>query len=104
MNRNLLLSRIIALGFWAIITGFIIHIRHARMIRIGRETYLARRGAFYDHFYAHPHSIIVQIIAGFILIGFLCVLYELVAFIALKIIEEIDKKDSSSQPGPAMPA
>ncbi|HEY3762053.1 MAG TPA: hypothetical protein VGN23_09930 [Verrucomicrobiae bacterium] len=98
-----LLSKLISLGFWAIIMGLAIHVRHDQLMQMGRDAYLTKRGAVYDHLYSHPDSIIAQTIVGFIMLIFLCLMYELVAFVALKIIQQIDPQEAANRPGPGSP-
>ena len=57
---------------------------------MGREAFLAKETARYDRDFANPHSIVIEVIAGLILIGICLAAYELIAFAVLKILERIN--------------
>jgi hypothetical protein len=87
---NNVASRIIAAGILAIIYGCFTHIMDVNKGQMGREAYLAQQAAKYDHDFAQPHSIVIYVIAGLILIGICLAAYELIAFVVLKILERMN--------------
>jgi uncharacterized membrane protein len=94
--KNTTISRIISVAILAIIGAFINHIDHARSYQMGREAYLAKKADYYDLHLAHPDLIVTHAIVSLILIGIYFAVYELIAFVVLKILERINVNDSNS--------
>ena len=57
---------------------------------MGRDAFLAKEAARYDRIFAHPVSVVIDVIVGLFLLGVLFVTYELIAFVVLKILERIN--------------
>lgn len=95
--KNNLFSKIISAGIFAIITAIAMHGVHANALQIGKDAWLAKKAALYDRDYSHPDSIIMEIIVGLIIIGIFFALYELIAFVILKILEKVSPSDSNDQ-------
>ncbi len=93
---NKMLSRIISIGILAIIAASVIHIAHTKEYQIGREAYLAKEATNYDHHFAHPDSIAGTAIASLFFISAFYAVYELIAFLTLKVLERINADDSKS--------
>jgi hypothetical protein len=88
--KNDKLSRMVSVGILGIIAACAMHIHHARVVQMGREAFLTKQGARYDRLFAHPASIIIELIAGLFLLGVLFAAYELIALVVLKILEKKD--------------
>lgn len=67
-----------------------LHIDHVRGQQLGRDAFLAKEAARYDHQFAQPMPIIAEIIACLILLCVLLVIYEAMAFVIFKILEKIN--------------
>jgi hypothetical protein len=93
--NNKVLGRLISIGILAIIAACVIHIDHTRQYEMGREAFLAKKAAFYDHNYAHPDSTFHNAILSLFILGILYAPYELIAFVALKVLERINADDSN---------
>jgi hypothetical protein len=93
MNRNIV-SKIISAGILAIIMGCVLAILQQKNIQMGREAFLAKEAVRYDkeyHLSAHPSITLVSaVIVSLFLYGFLFAVYELIAFVVLKILERIN--------------
>ena len=94
--NNKIISRIISVGILAIIATCILHILHAEKFQMGREAYLAEQAAFYDRYYAHSASIAAGALATLSLAGIFYGVYELIAFVVLKILERINAEEPNS--------
>jgi len=84
-----LLSRLITLGIFAFFLAAVSHFYHSKVGEQGRDAFLAHQADRFDRFYAHPSSIVLELIAVLFMLGFLFVAYEVVAFVVLKILEQI---------------
>lgn len=92
MNNNRL-SRIVSVGIMGLIAGYYIHAMQAREALMGREAYLAKQAAIYDQHAAHPHLLVIPIIAGLIMACIYFGIYELLALVIRKILDRINAAD-----------
>ncbi len=91
---NHIVSRVLSAGVLVIITACFTHILDVHRSQMGQSAYLANESARYDRYLAHPHSIIINLLANMILIGVVLAAYELVAFVVLKIMVRINTDSS----------
>jgi hypothetical protein len=90
------LSRIVSMGIMGIIAACGLHLIHTREALMGRDTYLTKQAASFDHHAAHPEPIVVTIIVGLIMSYIYFGVYEFVAFVILKILEKTNADKSNS--------
>jgi len=83
------ISKIISVAILSIFIGLLAHVYHVKGGQMGRDAFLAKEAARYDRFFAHPDPIIVDVISVLLLTVILFAAYELVAFVTLKVLEQI---------------
>ena len=93
MNNNKI-SRIVSVGIMGLIAGFFIHVMRAQEALMGREAYLAKQAARYDHHAAHPDLLVIPIIAGLIMACIYFGIYELLALVIRKVLEKLNARDN----------
>ncbi len=90
------ISKIISVGILSIFVGWLMHIYEVKEGQLGRDAFLTKEAARYDRHFAQPASIIVWVIVSLFMLGVLLVAYELIAFVALKILERIKIRNETS--------
>jgi hypothetical protein len=84
-----ILSRAISAFILMVFFAGLSHLYHARIAKLGREVYLEKQGVRFDRHYAHLDSIFLELFSALVLIFIALVVYEFIAFIIRKILEQI---------------
>ena len=91
--KNRIISRVISASVFGIIAACAMHIDHAKRGLMGREAFLAKQAARYDRHFAHPESLVIDVIACLFLLGILFAAYELIAFVGAKVLAKANADD-----------
>jgi uncharacterized membrane protein YkgB len=86
--KSRIVGRIIAAIILAVLIGLYDHHMHVAGSQMGRDAFIAKETARFDRHFATPDPVVVDVMSSIILFGIFFCVYELIAFVASKILQK----------------